>query len=105
MTYTTMMRLLACILFSLLASGAGAASQAELPGVVILATGGTIAGVQPREGDAGYAAGTLSVDSLIAAAPGLDRVARITGEQGETDRQVFRRLVGPMAAGCVGSWL
>jgi L-asparaginase len=81
MTYTTTMRLLACILFSLLASGAGAASQAELPGVVILATGGTIAGVQPREGDAGYTAGTLSVDSLITAAPGLDRVARITGEQ------------------------
>ena len=40
-------------------SGAGAAPQAssaQLPKVVILATGGTIAGVQPKEGEPGYKA-------------------------------------------------
>lgn len=60
---------------------AGGAFAAELPHVVILATGGTIAGAQPAEGDPGYKSGSLSVESLIAAAPGLDKLARITGEQ------------------------
>src|SRR5512136_1007920 len=60
---------------------AGAAAAQELPTVVILATGGTIAGAQPKEGDPGYKSGSLSIDSLIAAAPGMDKMARITGEQ------------------------
>ena len=49
--------------------------------VVILATGGTIAGAQPREGEPGYRSGTLSVESLVKAAPGLDTLAVIRGEQ------------------------
>jgi L-asparaginase len=60
---------------------AGLAAAGELPHVVILATGGTIAGAQPTEGDPGYKSGSLSVESLIAAAPGLDKISRITGEQ------------------------
>ena len=40
------------------------------PHVVILATGGTIAGVQPKEGEPGYKSGSLSIDSLIKGAPG-----------------------------------
>jgi L-asparaginase len=56
-------------------------SAAELPKVVILATGGTIAGVQPKEGDPGYKSGSLSIDSLIKAAPGVDKIARLEGEQ------------------------
>jgi L-asparaginase len=59
----------------------GFAAAGELPHIVILATGGTIAGAQPAEGDPGYKSGSLSVESLIAAAPGLDKIARITGEQ------------------------
>lgn len=54
---------------------------AELPKVVILATGGTIAGVQPKEGEPGYKSGSLSIDSLIKGAPGVDKVARLEGEQ------------------------
>jgi hypothetical protein len=42
--------------------------------VVILATGGTIAGAQPKEGDAGYRSGAVSIESLIAAVPGLAQV-------------------------------
>jgi L-asparaginase len=54
---------------------------AALPHVVILATGGTIAGVQPKEGEPGYKAGALSVDALIKGAPGIEKLARLDGEQ------------------------
>jgi L-asparaginase len=67
---------------------AAAASTAPVPGanpalshVVILATGGTIAGVQPKEGEPGYKAGSLSIDSLVQGAPGIEKVARLDGEQ------------------------
>src|SRR5512147_2118711 len=52
-----------------------------LPHVVILATGGTIAGVQPKEGEPGYKSGSLSIDSLIKGAPGIEKLARLDGEQ------------------------
>ena len=71
----------------LLASAAAAAPQAQpvpqpaLARVVILATGGTIAGVQPKEGEAGYKSGSVSVESLVKAAPGLEKLATIKGEQ------------------------
>jgi L-asparaginase len=68
-----------------LAQGAAAAAQAPaqpaLPHVMILATGGTIAGVQPKEGEPGYKSGSLSIDSLIKAAPGIEKLARLDGEQ------------------------
>ena len=67
------------LILAVLSASVGAAR--ELPHIVVLATGGTIAGAQPEDGDPGYKAGSLSVDSLIAAAPGMDRIARITGEQ------------------------
>ena len=57
------------------------AEAAELPKVVILATGGTIAGAQPKEGDPGYKAGALSIESLIQGAPGIEKLARLEGEQ------------------------
>src|SRR5512141_597914 len=69
----------------LVAQAAGAAQAAaaapKLPHVVILATGGTIAGVQPKEGEPGYKSGSLSIDSLIKAAPGIEKLARLDGEQ------------------------
>jgi L-asparaginase len=52
-----------------------------MPHVVILATGGTIAGVQPKEGEPGYKAGSLSIDALIKGAPGIEKLAKLTGEQ------------------------
>jgi len=58
-----------------------ASAAAEKPNVVILATGGTIAGAQPKPGEPGYKAGSFSVESLIQAVPGLDAVANVTGEQ------------------------
>jgi L-asparaginase len=63
------------------ATQAVAQTMTALPKVVILATGGTIAGVQPKEGEPGYKAGTLSIDSLIKGAPGIEKLATLSGEQ------------------------
>ena len=57
------------------------AQAGALPKVVILATGGTIAGVQPKEGEPGYKAGSLSVEALIKGAPGIEKLAQLEGEQ------------------------
>jgi L-asparaginase len=70
----------ASVVVALVASAAMSATP-ELPRVVIVATGGTIAGAQPKEGDPGYKSGSLSVESLIQAAPGVDKLARLEGEQ------------------------
>jgi L-asparaginase len=59
----------------------GSAGAAELPQVVILATGGTIAGQQKKPGEAGYTAGQVAVDAIIAAVPELHAVAQVRGEQ------------------------
>ncbi len=53
-----------------------------LPVVKILATGGTIAGKgKDPLGTQGYKPGELSVEELIAAVPGIEKVAQIRGEQ------------------------
>ncbi|HVO26798.1 MAG TPA: type II asparaginase [Candidatus Margulisiibacteriota bacterium] len=51
------------------------------PKIVILATGGTIAGAQASTTEAGYKSGSFSVDDLIKAVPPLKDVADISGEQ------------------------
>lgn len=57
------------------------AQQQKLPRVVILATGGTIAGKGASADRAAYKAGELPIKDLIEAVPGIDKVASITGEQ------------------------
>ena len=52
-----------------------------LPKIKVLATGGTIAGAQATQADAGYKSGTFSVDDLIKAVPQLKKVAELSGEQ------------------------
>lgn len=60
---------------------AGATGSAALPRVIVLATGGTIAGQSdPRAADA-YNAGSVGAQQLIKAVPGIDRLARLTAEQ------------------------
>jgi len=56
------------------------AAQAK-PKIMILATGGTIAGAQASTSEAGYKSGSFSVDDLIKAVPQLKDLADITGEQ------------------------
>ena len=48
-----------------------------LPRVVVLATGGTIAGAQTPRSPRGYRSGVFSIESLIAAAPGVESLARL----------------------------
>jgi len=52
-----------------------------LPKIKVLATGGTIAGAQTTQADAGYKSGTFSVDDLIKAVPQLKNIAELSGEQ------------------------
>lgn len=67
--------------FSFLVGGAFA-SENRLPNVVILATGGTIAGAgASSENSATYQAAKVPVAKLIADIPQLQRVANVTGEQ------------------------
>ena len=53
----------------------------KLPRIVIIATGGTIAGSAESKTSVGYTSGAVTVDALIAAVPTLKDIARITGEQ------------------------
>ncbi len=53
----------------------------SLPNVVVLATGGTIAGAAASDVQAGYTAAQLSVDRLIEAVPQARTLARVRGEQ------------------------
>src|SRR5688572_8520473 len=60
-----------------------AASHAAwaLPKIKVLATGGTIAGAQTTQADAGYKSGAFSVNDLIKAVPQMTNIAVLSGEQ------------------------
>jgi L-asparaginase len=58
-----------------------AAAQPKKPNVVILATGGTIAGAAATGTQAGYQSGAVTIDAMIAAVPGIQDLANIKGEQ------------------------
>lgn len=67
---------------ALLAASAIAHAQQALPNVVILATGGTIAGAGASAANsATYAAAKVPVDKLIAGLPEISKVANVRGEQ------------------------
>lgn len=51
------------------------------PNIVILATGGTIAGAAATGTQAGYKSGAVTIDAMIAAVPGISDMANIKGEQ------------------------
>ena len=65
----------------LLVAAATVASAADKPKVVILATGGTIAGAAKSATDAGYQSGAVGVDLLIEAVPTMKEFADVSGEQ------------------------
>ena len=73
-------RWLAGLLLS--AASAVAMAQAAKPNVVVLATGGTIAGAGASAANsATYAAAKVPVDKLLAGLPELANVAKVSGEQ------------------------
>jgi L-asparaginase len=53
----------------------------KLPNVVILATGGTIAGAAATGTQAGYTSGAVTIDAMLAAVPGIKDLANVKGEQ------------------------
>src|SRR5215211_1062962 len=60
---------------------AAAAPKGNLPTVVVLATGGTIAGAAESDVQAGYSSGQVGVDQLLNAVPQAKKLANMTGEQ------------------------
>jgi L-asparaginase len=68
-------------LVSTLALLLAASPSWALPRIKVLATGGTIAGAQATQADAGYKSGSFSVDDLIKAVPQLKNIAELSGEQ------------------------
>src|SRR5678810_460224 len=69
------------IIFLLISILSIAAVQAQLPKVIILATGGTIAGAGAAADRAGYTAGKIPIEDLIGGIPTVKKIATITGEQ------------------------
>jgi L-asparaginase len=60
---------------------AQAAPNKDLPTVVVLATGGTIAGAAASDVQAGYTSGQVGVQQLLAAVPQAKKLANMRGEQ------------------------
>ena len=71
---------LAALVIVLVCSVAAAAESA-LPNVVVLATGGTIAGAAATDVQAGYTSGQVGVEQLLAAVPQAKKLANLRGEQ------------------------
>ncbi len=75
-----MQRLLVALCVSLVA-GWQLVDAANNRNVVILATGGTIAGAAASGTQAGYKSGAVGIDTMIAGVPGITDLATIKGEQ------------------------
>ncbi|HKE59918.1 MAG TPA: type II asparaginase [Pyrinomonadaceae bacterium] len=58
-----------------------ALAQAKKPNVVILATGGTIAGAAATGTQSAYTSGAVTIDAMVAAVPGIKDLANVKGEQ------------------------
>ncbi len=59
----------------------GYSQDKELPNVVILATGGTIAGAGASSTEAAYTSGKVTIEAMIDAVPHIRKLANLTGEQ------------------------
>src|SRR5437868_3932455 len=62
-------------------SGQAPATSGPLPTVVVLATGGTIAGAASSDVQAAYTSGQVGVEQLLAAVPQAKKLAVMRGEQ------------------------
>ena len=71
----TLTGILACSSLVLLAQ------KTDLPNVVILATGGTIAGAGASSTGSGYTSGKVTIESMIDAVPNIRNLANLKGEQ------------------------
>src|SRR6266403_4764256 len=72
------------LLLVLLVYGSALTSVAtgkQLPNVVILATGGTIAGAAATGTQSAYTSGSVTIDAMLKAVPGIEKLANVKGEQ------------------------
>ena len=69
------------IVIGALGDSGSLAQTKELPKIVILATGGTIAGAAATATQAGYTSGAVTIDAMLAAVPRIQDIANIKGEQ------------------------
>ncbi|HEX5132700.1 MAG TPA: type II asparaginase [Candidatus Krumholzibacteria bacterium] len=75
------LRIIGLLTLGLVLATGALAQTAKKPNVVILATGGTIAGAAASQTEAGYQSGAVGVDILIQAVPQMKDLANVTGEQ------------------------
>ena len=73
--------LLVSVLLTLSICHQAAAQEKKVPNIVILATGGTIAGAGSSGTQAAYTSGAVTIDAMLAAVPGIKDLANIKGEQ------------------------
>jgi L-asparaginase len=64
-----------------LASYEAVIGQAKKPNIVILATGGTIAGAAASGTQSAYTSGAVTIDAMLDAVPGIKDLANLKGEQ------------------------
>lgn len=69
------------LLILLCLSWINSATSQNLPRIIILSTGGTIAGQQPDSNKAEYLPGKISIEELIKNIPSITQKAVVTGEQ------------------------
>jgi len=62
-------------------SAAQDTKETKRPNIVVLATGGTIAGAAATGTQAAYTSGAVNIDTMLAAVPGIRNFANIKGEQ------------------------
>src|SRR5689334_25048182 len=67
-------------LFILMAFTVAVSAQTK-PNIVILATGGTIAGAAGSSVQSGYTSGQVTIDAMVNAVPNITKLAKIKGEQ------------------------
>ena len=70
-----------CLLLLVLACYQSAFSQGKKPNIVILATGGTIAGAAASGTQSAYTSGAVTIDDMVNSVPGIKDLANIKGEQ------------------------
>ena len=73
-----------CVLFIIFLFVGGyqdVVAQAKKPNIVILATGGTIAGAAATGTQSAYTSGAVTIDAMLNAVPGINDLANIKGEQ------------------------
>jgi L-asparaginase len=69
------------VAFILGVSGQNAFTQGKKANIVVLATGGTIAGAAATGTQSGYTSGKVTVDQMLDSVPGIKDLANLKGEQ------------------------